>query len=224
MADISPEWDKTIIAKDRLSFSPLYEEPSKESKNGVWQGRPIIGRDTRINGGVYVGAGEREAVVVDDLKQPELIEAYRTLLGRIQGRDTVLRSVFDLTKQLLPYNENTVEQITGGFEPDQKVGLSVFVRAKGGVCRHQALLSGYLLEKLKDDGVVRGTASIDRNYVPGEGGHAWVRYKNSAGEVYIIDPAQNYIGRIEDAGEGRWFYERPTGFIDKVKNIFRKKN
>jgi len=226
-----PEWDKTYLVKERLRQKHQFDEPSRESKYGEFGGRPIIGRDSKINGGVYVGGGEREAVVVDDTKQPELQDVYRELLKRrknqalhgIDFKDGILEEVFDLTREILPFDENKVDNITHNLSHDEKIALSVFINEKGGVCRHQALLAGYLLEKLKNDGLIRGTASIDRNFVPGEGGHAWVRYVNSASQIFIIDPAQDYIGSIEDAGIDRWQYERPRNSLsvlrDKVKKI-----
>lgn len=227
----SVEWDRTILVQERLKNKSFFEEPSRESKYGKWQGRNIIGRDCPINGGVYLGGGEREAIVVDDKKQPELMAAYQELIKRRKAKEQqgrtfksgVLSEVFDLTRELLPYNNAIVTQITRELQPDQKIALSVFLENKGGVCRHQALLAAYLLEKLKADGYVRGQVSVDRNYVPGRGGHAWVRYVNSAGEIFIIDPAQNFIGKIEEAGDDQWFYERESTFKDKIKKILEKK-
>ncbi len=40
----------------------------------------MIGRDKKINQGVYVGAGEREAIVVDDEKDLPLNDVYKQLL------------------------------------------------------------------------------------------------------------------------------------------------
>ena len=224
------EWNKTVLVQERVKNNSFYEEPSSESKYGSWQGRPIIGRDFPINGGVYLGGGEREAIVVDDNKQPELKSIYQELLKRRAIKEKrgepfkygVLKEVFDITREMLPFNERVVDGLTADLEPDQKIALSVFINSKGGVCRHEALLAAYLLEKLKVDKYVSGKVSVDRNFVEGKGGHAWVRYVNSANQVYIIDPAQNFIGRIEDIGLDQWFYTRPSSFSQKIKNLFIK--
>lgn len=227
-----PNWDKTILLRERLGGSSFFEEPSRESRNGKFQGRGIIGRDCPINGGVYLGGGEREAVVVDDKTQPELVATYQELLKRRMAKaqkgetfkGNVLGEAFDLTRELLPYSKDIVSEMVRGLPPDQEVPLSSFLKRRGGICRHQALLAAYLLEKLKTDGYVQGQVSVDRNYVPGQGGHAWVRYVNSVGEIFIIDPAQNFIGTIKEAGKDQWFYERPsTKPIDKLKKRFLKK-
>ncbi|OGM10875.1 hypothetical protein A2W13_00295 [Candidatus Woesebacteria bacterium RBG_16_36_11] len=224
------EWDKTVLVQERLKNNSFYEESSPEGRYGMWQGRPIIGRDSLINGGVYLGGGEREAIVVDDKKQPELTSIYQELLRRREAKEKhgepfkfgVLKEVFDITREKLPYNQTVVYDLTENLLPDQKIALSVFIKNRGGECRHQALLAAYLLEKLRIDNYVNGKVSVDRNYVEGMGGHAWVRYINSANDVYIIDPAQNFIGKIEDTGSDQWFYERPSSFTQKIKRFFIK--
>ncbi len=86
-----------------------------------------------------------------------------------------------------------------------------------------SLLTGYLLERLSKDGLVGGKVSVDRNYVQGLGGHAWVRYTNSGGEVFILDSAQGYIGRLDEMDESqkRWFYERPEDSNPRRKLLKR---
>lgn len=75
--DVRVSFDKTSDMIYRLRDNPFFEEATPESRNGIWQGRNIIGRDVPINGGVYLGGGAREAIVVDDNKQPRLDNIYR---------------------------------------------------------------------------------------------------------------------------------------------------
>jgi hypothetical protein len=51
--------------------------------------------------------------------------------------------------------------------------------------------------------------SVDRNTIKGLGGHAWVRYASSDGTVFVVDPAQEKVGRLEDMQETGWDYRRP---------------
>ena len=227
---------KTIQMQDRLIGNSYYEEPSGVSKHdnphGKYRGRPIIASAYRdgieevpINGGVYLGGGQREAIVVDESIEKEslLIETYKQLIQRrgrkvdegIDFKKGILGEVFELVKETLPYDLDGVLEIVRekGVENDGKISLSVFIQAKKGVCRHQALLVGYLLERLQRDGLVTGKVSVDRNYIPGVGGHAWVRYISGSGDVYIIDPAQDYFGKLDEvpAGDERryiWDYRR----------------
>jgi hypothetical protein len=211
-------WRKTELMRKRIQRSPFYEEPDAEAPHGRFKKRALIGRDTRINGGIYLGAGGREAIVVDGRHKglrkvyDELAEEWSKRKGRKSDDAGTMRGVFDLVRKHLPYRSDIVEQVfydeLEGKE-DQKVSLEVYIDKQGGECRHQALLGGYLLERMIDDGLIGGKVSVDRNFVPGQGGHAWIRYTSAEGKVFIIDPARNYIGELEDTSEYRWFYERP---------------
>lgn len=212
------EWEKSRYVVERLNKKPFFDEPTPENRNGSWMGRRIIGRDVRINGGVYLGGGSREAIVVDDNKQEALRQAYDHVVNRIkaQGGDfkrLALREVFDYVKQVMPYSQDAVDNVARTYDvkPDGKVGLGRYVENRGGVCRHQALLCGYLLERLVEEGKLAGKVSVDRNFVRGQGGHAWCRYTNSKGEAFILDVAQDYAGKLFDIKESnhRWVYQRP---------------
>ncbi len=210
---------KTQILMDRLRSdeSKLFEEPGGEAPYGMFEGRRIIGRDTPINGGVYLGSGAREAIVVDDKDSKLLNDAYRQVLVALQPaianntyKNIVLDTVFNKARELLPYNEYEAERLAADHHGDRKIHIEMFLNIKAGVCRHQALLAGYFLERLVKEDYIGGKVSVDRNFLPGRGGHAWVRYTNSLGEIYVIDPAQNYIGPLKNMGDDRisWFYER----------------
>lgn len=225
------QWRKTSFAIERVKTSGFYEEKGLLRKEKFYQGRPVIGRDTKINGGVYLGGGAREAIVVDDTKYDELNQVFQALIRRRkeameQGesfKQSLLGEVWYLVKEVMPFNQEFVEEFLKSLpEPDTKVSLTAYI-GEGGVCRHQALLTGYLLERLKREGLVKGQVSVDRNAVKDRGGHAWVRYTNSAGEVFILDPAQDYIGRLAemDGDNQRWFYERPED-TSRIKNLIIK--
>lgn len=224
-------WGKTDEGINRLLKDvdkAKYLEESFEDDELVqtYQGRPLIGRDLPILGGVYIGAGGREAIVVDE-KYGKLLPIYQELLNRqeqvVQSggkfKDGLLNEVWNITKEYLPYNDQVLEVIDqdySGGKKDYKITLDTYIDRGGGVCRHQALLAGYLIEKLGKEGMVKGQVSVDRNSIPGKGGHAWVRYTNSGGKVFIIDPAQDYIGPLEsDDNTSRWFYERPEDISKK---------
>jgi hypothetical protein len=210
------DWSKTRLAEERIKETDFYEEKGLIRKEKYFQGRPIIGRDRPINGGVYLGGSEREAIVVDDKKDEQLEKIYKRLLDIRQlaeqngksFKDGILNDVWELVDDVMPYDKINVKRVNNALPgQDSKVYLSSFLG--GGICRHQALLTAYLLERLAKEGKVNGKVSVDRNYVSGIGGHAWARYTNSAGEVFILDTAQNYIGKLKDINHNRWFYERP---------------
>ncbi len=226
-------------AKDRRP-SGWYREPTPEAPYGYYQGRPIIGRDSpEINGGVYYSdTADSEVIVVDDDRHPgskgsfELRQIYSEVLTDLEIRTQIrnpnktgqnyvdiLRAVYENVQRLLPYDLVRTQAITNDLI-DKKINLYAFIKQRAGVCRHQALLTGYFLEMLQKQGFIQGArVSVDRNYQPdSRDGHAWARFTAPNGEVYVIDPAQHYVGRLQDAeGEiaaGRvWDYRVPHGTI-----------
>ncbi len=218
------EGGRTVALQERLRDNPHYVVPDKDAPYGRYTGRPMIGHDMQhIIGGVYLGAGAREAIVVDDtgsdqsslfLKQvyEEKVLQPLTRLAESMSTEALLRFIYLTT--LSVFGNSTVEQtndlvqrLTGG-EKDRKVHLASFVLNKIGVCRHRALFAGYLIEKLTNDPKspvkLDGTFSIERNTVPQfmdiykTNAHAWVRYTSAAGDPWIIDASLKCFGRLAE--------------------------
>lgn len=138
-------------------------------------------------------------------------------------KEGILEEIMNLTNEVLPYSLDKVDRVNKDHEVKygDKVSLSVYIDEKAGVCRHQALLVGYLIERLVKDGRLNGKVSVDRNFVKGKGGHAWVRYITSWGKEIILDPANKFIGYAEEIDpEDLWFYKRPRSerIVRAVKN------
>lgn len=237
------EWDYTMIPEDIKKLRKElkgYEEPYVDDKGqevpAKFQGRDVIKRDSRINGGVYIVPGIQEAIVVDDgrgnnqkgseemsVLQREYGRAYSDFLTKAKAlganvehgvkadqETSVVRAAFASSVDILDYDLGIASSIASEHK-DEKVNLSLFLQEGKGVCRHQALLASYYLERAISGGYMSGRVSVDRNYVEGRGGHAWARYTDSSGEVYIIDPAQNFVGTLKES-KGRsdtWNYSRP---------------
>lgn len=77
------QWKRTQYAADlrrelqcQQQSQRFFDEPDAESKYGYLANWKIIGHDTEINGGVYIGGGQREAVVVDDERTALIIKAF----------------------------------------------------------------------------------------------------------------------------------------------------
>lgn len=226
MSEKSPQpkpeakWRKTEAGIERVKDSHFYEEPDYEAPHGYFRNRCIIGRDTPINKGVYLGAGQREAIIVDDKESKILNNVYQELFKKRKkdlqsgkkiklGLPGILDSVFELVSETLPFNNKKVERITRKYLSDQKISLSEFIRAKAGICRHQALLAGYVLERLIKEDLIKGKVHINRNAIRGKGGHAWVRYTTHKNKVFILDPAIGFCGPIEDMPKIIWDYSQP---------------
>lgn len=196
---------------------------TKEAPYGHHDGRHIIGRDCRINGGVYF-TGYGEILVVDDTKyRRELALVYRAILLQIcvpfiAGRlseQYVMRCVYRTVKQVLRYDLEYSSALAWRYD-NKRVALNKCLRARRGVCRHQALLAAYVIERLINDGYMRGKVSIDRNRSY-RGGHAWTRYTAPNGTAYVIDAAQKVCAEMSEAiATTGWNYrlgsEGGTGF------------
>lgn len=195
-----------------------------------YAGRRLIGRDSLIRGGVYYGTYGGEAIVVDPDKFPEQYDNWYNLAtnrasdqGRVQ-RNKVLSAVYGTVRDNMRYSQSGVEQLLAvyarrdgydGFPDGRKLDLGVFMHGRVGVCRHQALAAGILLEKFKEAGHIRGEVSVDRNVrwnpLGDRGGHAWTRYTAYSGQVMILDVARDYFGSLEASVQrpGGWNYLRP---------------
>lgn len=204
--DLSDDWDYTVAIKDR--------------HGETYQQRHLIGRDTTIDGGVYYGTYGGEAIVVDTQKYPKSYEVLlndvieRSKSDGVVKRSNVLQSVFDIVSEKMKYSKDGVSQIVGNLPDGTKIELSNFINSGVGVCRHQALLVGVLLERMKALGHISGDISVDRNKMwkpNGErSGHAWVRYTASNGLVAVLDVAQHKFMLLDDVDSRKdWNYLRP---------------
>jgi hypothetical protein len=210
----------TEKARDRRPGK--YGKPTPEAPYGYYMGRPIIGRDSpEINGGVYFTDNDQsEVIVVDDDRHPgsegvfELRQLYSKIQTDLESRtrinvpekaeqdyQDILKAVYQNVQRLLPYDMDRTKAIIGA-NVDTKINLYAFIKGGAGVCRHQALLAAYILERLSNPyaPLLPGKVSVDRNHnLETRDGHAWARFTAPNGEVYIIDPAQNYVGKLRDA-------------------------
>ncbi len=201
-------------------------EGDPDAPFGWFHGWRIIGGETRIDGGVYLGRKPREAIVVDMRRPGSLLrKVYDLWLERLQTghtadetraelRTQVLSKVAELVEDHMPYDEQVVKRLDkqGFLRPDEPIDLDVFLAAKGGVCRHQVCFVGAVLERLIDAGWLQGKVSLERKFVSGWFSHAWVRLDTPNGAVFVLDPAQRRYALLAtlDAGS-RMLYGRNGG-------------
>ena len=214
------EWRRTEYMRQRLE---------DRITSGRFAGRPIIATDTPIDGGIYLGAQRREAIVVDSAEQPLLMRTYEKMLSLQEEyqRDfglssplTTLFAVFDTIKDNLAYAEDLYEQFVADHKliDDKPVALSVFLAGGYGVCTHQALLAGFLVERAIKESIINGEVSVDRNSTLW-GAHAWARYTESRRlrnffqrTAYIVDATpRNFVGTLsESLQKASWVYFRES--------------
>lgn len=201
----------TAILVQRLHASgQLQKSSDADAPFGWYHGWRIIGALTRIDGGIYLGRRPREAIVVD-MRRPgsalrQLYSKWLESLRNGHGDDGVRSDlrvhlavrVAELVAAYMPYDEQVVRRLDarGLLQPDQPIDLDVFLRERGGVCRHQVCMVGALLERLVDEGWLQGRVSLERKHVPGWFSHAWVRFDDGEGREWILDPAQQRYGHL----------------------------
>ena len=230
------EWNYTRALVD----DDIAGQRQREEKENGRTERHTITRDSRISGGVYEGTYGGEAIVIDYDEDPELfdeaidtvLQASTTTHGQLD-KTKVLDATLDYVVAHMRYDAEAVdtlfEEELGGIA-GRKVSLGRYIDDEEGgfgVCRHQALFIGVILEQMCDRGILGGQASVERNTIRrgADGrydGHSWVRYTNSAGGVFILDAAQQQsVISLEEAmdlnrqsPEISWDYARPQ---DKQK-------
>ena len=194
-------------------------------KEYYFHGKRVIGRDTPINKGVYLIGGLGEALVVDDQEQPLLQQTFKDFLILIEEKAQkenrnintfMIADALAYVQKLMPYSIMGVANVdkVHGINTDILAPLELYIRNKVGVCRHQSILLGYLLEKIKDQGYLRGDISVDRSINKSGDeyyAHAWVRYTTfDRKKVFIADPANSVIDTLQNAvRKGIWNYQRP---------------
>ncbi|MBU2589401.1 MAG: hypothetical protein KKB39_01420 [Nanoarchaeota archaeon] len=204
MVELS-SWDRDQVARERLEDKII---------NNTYLCRPLIEMDTPVLGGVSIGAKQREAIVVDT-KYGELNKLYdiakkKATVGNNLWKQLILDSVYETVKEAMP--EQCDEPLEGllkkhGINKDVKITLDEFIKRKTGNCIHDALACAALLEMFKEEGLIRGKISVDKNTINHLGEHAWCRYTNLGNEVYILDVRREYTGPLK--GSTKWPYERP---------------
>lgn len=205
--------------QNRFDFGPQ----DHEAPYGYYKNHPIIGRHTTsVKNGVYFTTQPNsEAVIVDDRSKAlqrlrnELLAKYEPWheVRSAKGIEKVLKQINNLTRNVMPYSDRTSDRLSKPlYNGNKLIGLSEYVDARGGVCRHQCLLAAFLAESLIEKGILAGQVGVERNHdVDAHGAHAWAIFKTLDGQTIVIDPAQNYVGTKQQARkEGRWKYELPV--------------
>src|SRR5262245_49282799 len=139
MEDVHMKWDRTARMVERLTSRG---QISESGATRLYNNRHIIGRDSAIDGGVYLGAYQREAVVVDFFNSPMLKSIFESVKLEISSQSLraeldILNDVYTAVYQAMKYDQNAVEEIVGkyGVEEDGEISLDVFADRGVGVCR-----------------------------------------------------------------------------------------
>ena len=209
--------DETAALRGLAKLSPEGQK--------LFTNRERIGRDTfPIEGMVDIRSWQAgdEAIVVDSHTEPAGYDKLRDAFGREQrwkpdNERSVLESIYKAVGTTLSYDmahvDTIVQQVTAISPDSRKANLGLFLEDGKGVCRHMALAASWLGGEAYLHGSLDGqlTAEVNqRNKDGNRDAHEWARYTSASGEVYIIDPAQNFFGTLAEASvKAGWEYFRP---------------
>lgn len=140
----------------------------------------------------------REVIAYNPAEMFHLTSCYE----RFKSQITPTHSQQELLVQLVAFirtavfdlnlcSESKVRRLVGD---KRLISLDTFVAAQTGVCRHFALATGYLIEKLLDEGFLEGKHHWIRATIPGVGRHAWNLLRSNSGD-WLID---SYWGIVSD--------------------------
>ena len=142
----------------------------------------------------YEGQQPREIITVDPIASPLLNEGYQKLLGQIGAEDSeeeILRKVGHFVCNTLfsldLCTEENTKQLIESVAPlakEPEISIETFIDAQTGVCRHLALASTYLTNRLIDEGLLKGTCFLIRDQTHG-GRHAWTLYLSGTGAWHL---------------------------------------
>lgn len=224
-------WDLTQLAVKGAGINRPMPPALLTEKQGLtaprlWKGMEVIERDTRVNKRVHLfspdGHQVEGALVVDDERSPELKTIYNEVLGRMVSRAKEKRfidknlafgAISTVVNEVFPRWNGVMEaerELSNSFS-GKLMDIGENIRAQLGVCEHITLVAAYIMERLIDEGYLRGRVSVDRNYIPERKvSHAWVRYTSKDGKVFILDIAKGVSGSMAEAmAKNKWDYRRP---------------
>lgn len=168
----------------------------------------IDGADSFIDIRSWVGGAE--SIVVDSQKYSKEFDKLRNTFNEVyaenlednlEGEAAVLKSIFDTVLKTLQYDLDFVDKLSANNTSDmKKIALNYYLDEGKGVCRHMALAAAWMGGELMRAGLLKGKMTAEGNQrLVDNAAHAWARYTAEDGTVYIIDPAQQYLGRLEDS-------------------------
>lgn len=148
---------------NRVQESPLYDvTSSRKAPYGFYGERAIIGPETDIVGGVYLGGEAHEAVVIDESygTLESVFQRHITTITNCAKRQEVrfIEGIFAIAQEILPVNRELFESLykQQKLNADQKISLDAIIHFGAGLERHQVLLASYLINKCLKAGILKG--------------------------------------------------------------------
>jgi len=141
---------------------------------------------------LYPGSKPREVISVDPARSPYLSRAYEKFeitedLSEEQILNCLLHYVREELFDLNLCNKWDLINLIHTLYPDEtepEIPLDEFLKHKTGLCRHLALTTTYLIDRLIKDGWLQGNAYLIRENCP-TGRHAWTLYLSEEGAWHL---------------------------------------
>ena len=201
-----------------LAQSPAEQKPVRASSSLFQIGNEYGPSGHKIAGGMSTGRGgvnSREIIAVDWQKDKVLREVYRRIEEKLDpskmGKDTIpfkvdyLESVYDAIHAAVQYDLSAFADKKG-----QEVLIGDTLE-EGGVCRHMGIFVAALLEKLVQDGWLRGKVYYVRGI-----DHGWAAYQTKSGVFRVFDVAQDHFGDPQKK------YFSGKGYAETYQEAFNK--
>lgn len=144
----------------------------------------------------YEGKYPREILTVDPKNTPLLDAAYKTLKERIRKSDEeekILETVLLLVRDELFERERS-QEVFSNITAEEEIPLETFLENKIGICRHFALTTTLLIDRLIKEEILIGEVKLIREETP-FGRHGWTLFTSGSGRWHI-DP---YLDSMENA-------------------------
>lgn len=118
----------------------------------------------------------------DFIARTGLKDAPRPLPGA--QRSAIFSKLFPEVNACMSYDHALAAEVPAHMR--KPIPIGDFIKRGKSICRHMGMASAAMLERLVHEGYLTGRAF----YVEGKG-HAWAVYRNSKGQHFVIDHAQN---------------------------------
>ncbi|MBS0629030.1 MAG: hypothetical protein JSS30_02255 [Verrucomicrobia bacterium] len=176
----------------------------------------------------YPGSAPREIILVDPEFSPLMDKAFADLskhLDRSFSEEKIIELVFLYVREVLfdlnLCNEQQVRTLIHSIHPNEKepeMALEIFLEHKTGLCRHIALTSSCLINRLIKDRWLHGEVFLIRENCP-RGRHAWTLFLSKDGAWHL----DSLWGVLENGKTSAGFSRLCDNYGKRIMNEQKKK-
>lgn len=189
---------------------------------------PIIQESIPEGTFTYPGFHPREIILVEPERSPLLEKAYHEIESKLKETSSeqeileiTSRYVREVLFDLNFCNERKVSSLIQTLYPDEsepEISIETFLEQKTGVCRHIALTSTYLVNRLIKAGWLKGEALLIRENCP-TGRHAWTLFLSNDGAWHL----DSLWGVLENGKNSAGFSELCNKYGKRTMNDQKKR-